>query len=95
MALSLGACGDMRSDRAGTAFDSNRAVADNNNRTAADTYRDTAGGNGYGVTDFGDTDRSLTEKASDALEDGVRRARDGLENARESADSDMNRAANP
>lgn len=48
------------------------------------------------MTDFGDTrERSVTEKASDALEDGVQRARDGLENARESMNDGTNRAGNP
>lgn len=45
-----------------------------------------------GVTDFGDTGTSVTEEASDALENGVRRARDGLENARESVRDGMDNA---
>lgn len=69
----------------GTATDTNRnGTATDNHRTASDNWNDTAGGRD-GVTDYGDTGtRSVTERASDALEDGVRRARDGVENARES-----------
>ena len=69
----------------GTATDTNRnGTATDNRRTASENWNDTAGGRD-GVTDYGDTGkRSVTERASDALEDGVRRARDGVENARES-----------
>ena len=64
----------------GTATDTNRnGTATDNRRTASENWNDTAGGRD------GDTGtRSVTERASDALEDGVRRARDGVENARES-----------
>ncbi len=87
LALNLAACGGTNAyNRNGTLSESSRNVTENNGRLT----------DNRGVTDFGDTrERSVTEKASDALEDGVQRARDGLENARESMDNGTNRANNP
>ena len=93
LTLSLTACGD------GNAYNK-RANAYSGNGTLSENSRNVIENNGKltdrdGVTDFGDTaERSVTERASDALENGVRRARDGLENAKESMDNDANRNTN-
>ena len=87
LTLSVTACGGMNNTN-GAAYDRNGSAY--RNGTTAQNGGNVADNDG--VTDFGDTDeRSVTERASDALENGVRRARDGLENAKES----MDRSANP